>query len=223
MKKVLVAAATCFLSVNLMAEGAGEKKGFEIKTSLYNYKTDTTKTKVGSGTEGTVKSTELSMPNSLELIMDATKMVRIYIYPLQANPDAGLGIGYRAMPNLEVGVRIGLVSTTQDKPKDNTSSTGLGLFGVYTHDLGASSLDFKASFGSRMDKSEDETSGTNKKENWSKTSLSLGVDYVHPLCPTVSYVGGISFNMNTAKEKESDINVKQQVVGLQLLGLRMNF
>lgn len=220
MKKVFAAAATCLLSMNMMANGdkaEGKGKWIEVNMNMLSYDSLSAKVKTG-GASATTTTTSIETPNDLELVLDAGKMTRWYLYP--TDPTMGFGLGFRVMPKVEVGANLRYKSESVDKPSKHTDNMmNIGLFANYDMEVGKSLVTAKL----MVESSSSKTESTSPKEEHTGSAFGLGVELEHPLCETVSYLGGVHYMMMSDKEKKSDVKAEMADLEIHLLGVRMHF
>lgn len=136
----------------------------------------------------------------------------VYVYPFA---DLRMtSISYMVTDVVELGLDLGLNSSTVDKPKASESMNTVGLFGTYLAELGSNSLEAGLIIDQTQMSKEtttiDATSGAETKVKESSTALLVkpSVTVVVPVTKTLKYFAGLAYSMNTENSKVEDAKTK---------------
>jgi hypothetical protein len=138
--------------------------------------------------------------------------VSVYIYPFA---DLHLtSLSYMVTDEVELGLDLGLNSSSVDKPKSSSAENLVGVFATYYAELGANSLEALLIVDQTQTKNEtttvDETSGAETKSETTSTVMLVkpSVTVLVPLNKTMKYFAGLAYSMETSEEKVGDAKTK---------------
>ena len=204
---------------------AADAVKFHAEQGVLNWTQANTEVKPDGGTAAKAKTDSMeTMPNSLELRAEMDKMA-FYMYPTDASRD--FGFGYYAMPELEVGITLGIDSNKVDKPKTESADNSYGLGVTYYLPVGANSVELGLGFSmsSGTDKSTDATTAVETKTTSTGSTVSLGATYVLALAKNFDWTAGIGYSSGSEEDKVGTAKVKttSTAMALNLTTFRVKF
>ncbi len=217
--KKFVTSAALVASVATISSGAfaeEKKAGIYLEQGLFSYSSGSTTV----GEEDAVETTEYApMPNNLEIGVTLWDKVNVYLYPTQEKSPVSLG--YLLLPNLELGVAIGLESV-KEGDNDATTASNYGFSAMYNLELPMGALETTAFYAMSASTTPSETEGEDATEV-AGTGMGIDLALVVPLMDNVSYVGGLSYTMTaaTATLGSTDTETTGTSLDISLAGLRV--
>lgn len=160
----------------------------------------------------------------VSLMMDKCML---YFYPFADLKY--VSASYMLGESAEIGVDFGINSSKLDKPKSESSSTQVGFFAGYFAPLVKDKIngEYYAFFSQTSTTATDEVlTGTTLAEQKSDTigtSIKVTAEAVVTLAKNVSYVGGLSYAINAAKDNEAKSSSSSNQLGIRLAAIRMTF
>lgn len=200
----------------------------QVNHKVLTYSSSTTKTDVG-GTSTDEKTTEVATyPGDLTVLLGFNNWA-VYLYPGQEG--RAIGAGYMVMPELEVGVNLGVNSKNIDKPKTETADNNYGIYGIYYLNMGKPSLEIGLNIDSissneKADETEDGVDNAVDTLKTSGMSYGLNVDYILPVAGAFSYFAGLNYSLSNTKDTTTagtDEKVTDSSLAVTLAGARFDF
>ena len=224
---LIVTVLSCSASMSF-AEETSPLTSFAIEMPLLKYSSKEEKTKIDAAAETTAKTTAMHAVPLADAYLSATirKKVVLYVYPF--TDVKTFTLGYLWSDALEFGVDLGLDSVKVDKPKDEKSNNLYGAYVWYYLPVGSNTLEMFGIYDWANQKTSEmkEDASNNVIEEKSETttiSLKIGAQYVYSISKNFQYVGGISYNLVDAKEKETKTKTKGSEFSIKLASVRILF
>lgn len=219
--KLLAVGVAAMFGTVAMAEGG---LSVQVNHEVLSYSSASSKSEI-SGASTTSKYTAVeSYEGGTQVILGFNNWA-MYLYPNQAG--TAIGAGYMVMPELEVGLNLGVSSTSEDDEtvKVTTADNNYGLYGKYFLSMGKPSLEIGLRIDSTTTNEKTEPAAATVEKKESGMSYRLGVDYVLPVAGAFSYVGGVSYAMANTKDSGPTAEVKNTNSGfkIKLAGVRLDF
>lgn len=205
------------------AEG-GKGASLTLNFSVLNYSMNSKSDTPDGGTKTSSKETKLDTAK----VGGAYAQFTLGNFNVYLNPfgdDKKVSPSFMVIPDfLEVGLDIGLNSTSVDKPaKMSTNDTTLGLFAWVYPKLGSMTSEIGLVIDQVSNKESDESSGTAVKKESSNMTEMVAANIVVPLAKNFNYVGGLSYTNGAGTVKEPATSKGKNTsgeFGLNLVSLR---
>lgn len=220
----MISRMKCLRALGLAAVfGLVASNGFAVEAKLridqkaLSYEQETSKNEVGSNPSTTTKTTTLETNEADNLFIT----IDVDTCRLSISPFGGaVKFSHFFQKDLEVGLAFDLDSSKVDKPKNNNSTTDIGVFGNYYMAMGKNELEIGLAFTSKASKAEDDTGTTNDEKG---SLIKLGADYYLPIADNFFYGVGLSYSMSNLKESVADSKTTSNTIGIDLASLRYKF
>lgn len=221
MKRLGLIAALLVSGPSAFAGDGKSSVSYDINVNLLQHMSSTVETKTDGKTDEQKQTSMATSPRDLYIGIYLDKLY-IYLYP---QTQGYFGVGYGVMPNLEVGLGLGINSTTLDKPKNEESSTMVNVYTTYTQPIGKPKMEFTLLLGSTTSTTETAAAEgePNVKTETKGTDVTLGAVYVHPICDGVNYTFGLWYSQTSSEETEAKIDTSSSSLTVNLAGLRLDF
>ncbi len=221
--KNFVTSAALVASVATLSSGAfaeEKKAGIYLEQGLFSYSRGS---EIVDGDDPVTTTGYAPMPNSLEIGLTLWDKVNVYLYPTQEKEP--ISLGYMVLPELELGVAVGLDYLKEGNDDAVTFST-YGLSATYNLELPIGALETSAAYtlnATTNSPNEDTEDEEDTYDSTAGNSMSLELALVVPLMDNVSYVGGLAYSTNASTETFDSTNTKTTGTSLDisLAGLRV--
>ena len=209
---------------NSYAALAEDEGSFTFHLPLVNYSSASAQAKSNAVTS-TVKTTQSKTSDLSGSYVEASwGKANLYLYPFFDSKM--LSASYYVIDALEVGLDLGVNSSTVDKPKSNANSTLVGVFGLYTVHL-TKAIALENSLNIDMTTSSSKVTetvagvATETKTKNSDLAVKLIVNAVVPLAKNIQYLGGLSYTSDHNDNKQDKMKTTTGTLGVNLATVRL--
>ncbi len=210
MRRIALVAAGMVLGGNAFADNHGEGKAkFTMQQSALTWG------KLGITPDGgdEVSTTTLTTRTDDLYVQASWNGMSVYLYPHGTDQ---FSVSYMVMPELEVGLDLGMHSESKSEGDEATDDMKWGLWGTYYVSLGKPTVEVTVAVANDASK---DTDAANVETKSATMTYGFQAQYVLPLAGGFSYVAGLSYAMGSESESKTDLTN----LGVKLAAFRLEW
>ncbi len=227
LSKWIVAGVMAGLSSSYTAL-AEEEASFTFHLPVLNYSSASSSAKDSSVTPSTktTQTTSTAKTNDLSgsYLEASWGKVNLYVYPF--NAASIVSPSYMVKDNLELGLDLALNSLSINKPKETANTNEYGVWGIYYVNVTKAIVienGLNVDYITNSGKKTVTVNGVDadQKTNDNTLAVKVTINAVVPLAKNVNYLGGISYEMDKADNKEAKVKTDKGNFSVNIATVRL--